>query len=132
MSDITDWEPLAGKPLNASDYVLSLQPPTDDSHPETYWQRQYGKALTQLEEVLFEVEDLEDSHHDLLVFADDVATRLNDQLIRLFGDLADWQEQAGSTEIPENIDLKGMDRELIAHLWILREGANGICASNNY
>jgi predicted transcriptional regulator len=59
MSEITDWEPLAtGTPVTVEQYISTLQPPTDDSDPETYWERQYGKALTQLEEALLEVENL--------------------------------------------------------------------------
>jgi hypothetical protein len=45
MSDITDWEPLAENPLT-------------DSQSETYWQRQYGKGLEHIENLLCELENL--------------------------------------------------------------------------
>jgi hypothetical protein len=80
----------------------------------------------------YDLTELKEAHHNLCVFADDVASRLNDQLVRLFGESADWQHHAGSTELPKELDLLGIDSELILHLWILREGANGICASNNF
>lgn len=79
-----------------------------------------------------DIQELKESHHDLCVFADEVASRLNEQLVRLFGESADWENHVGSTSLPEELDLLGIDSELILHLWILREGANGICASNTY
>jgi hypothetical protein len=51
------------KPMNAYDievvakYVSTLSPSTD-SQSETYWQLQYGQGLTQIEELLCEVENL--------------------------------------------------------------------------
>lgn len=74
----------------------------------------------------------EQEHRDLLIFANEIADRLNTQIIRLLGDDADWQHWAGRTDIPKYFDLAGKDETLLAEIWILREGANGICASNNY
>jgi hypothetical protein len=103
MSEITDWEPLAGKSLNASDYVLSLQPPTDDSQPETYWQRQYGKALTQLEEVLFEVEDLKKQVKEL--------SQKNASLLR---DIKELQDKFTCFKADAITSLKAIDLCIIA------------------
>lgn len=103
MSDITDWEPLAGKPLNVAEYVSSLQPPTDDSQPETYWQRQYGKALTQLEEVLFEVEDLKKQVEEL--------SQKNASLLR---DLKELQDKFTCFKADAITSLKAIDLCIIA------------------
>jgi hypothetical protein len=75
---------------------------------------------------------LNKEHRDLLIFADEIANRLNTQIIRLLGEDATWGNHVGSTEIPKELDLNNLDTELLTELWILREGANGICASNNY
>lgn len=75
---------------------------------------------------------LSEKHHDLCVFANEMATRLNDVIIELLGDDADWANHVGSTEIPKELDLKVIDTSFVQTLWILREGANGICASNNF
>ena len=68
---------------------------------------------------------------DLLIFADEIAERLNTQIVRLLGENANWGNHAGTTEIPKEFNLTSVDAELLAELWILREGANGICASND-
>lgn len=61
MSEITDWEPLAtGSPVTVEQYISTLQPPTDDSDPQTYWQRQYGKGLEHIENLLCEIENLKE------------------------------------------------------------------------
>jgi hypothetical protein len=77
MSEITDWDTQAEKLMNVSDYVSSLQPPTDDSHPETYWQRQYGKGLQHIEDLLFEVENLKEQ----LAKSEKFGTEKNSELI---------------------------------------------------
>ncbi len=79
-----------------------------------------------------EFDELKENHHDLCVFADEIAIGLNDVLTSLLGDHADWAENVGSTELPQELELLGLSAEIIQRLWILREGANGICASNNY
>jgi len=71
-------------------------------------------------------------HLDLLFFADEIAEKLNAQIVRLLGEDASWENHVGSTEIPKEFDLTSLDSELLTQLWIMREGANGICDSNNY
>jgi hypothetical protein len=79
-----------------------------------------------------EIQDLKQRHHDLCIFADFAAKVLNELLIGLHGEEADWANHVGRTEVPEQMELLSYETEFLNRLWMLREGANGICASNNF
>ena len=79
-----------------------------------------------------EIQELKERHHDLCIFADEVAKVLNELLVGLHGEEADWDNHVGRTEVPEQMQLLSHETEFLNKLWMLREGANGICASNDF